>query len=206
MINRSNIDITLEKDVLKMNLEIQSFFKKRILVYMEKISDNAINSFNSSSGNIAYDYLKRVKDLLSKADENIECINSLIDKLNSYSTEFNDSDLDFFVTSYNEIYESCMHIVTKNSLDIQNLLNELLDYIRFDFSSFSRADLINNLSNIFVSKQPKNIISDSNSLDCNDEISVKAESIVDEKNKKNDVQTIENQIFKENDINTTEST
>lgn len=28
MINRSNIDITLEKDILKMNLKIQSFFKK----------------------------------------------------------------------------------------------------------------------------------------------------------------------------------
>ena len=57
MINRNNINITLEKNILKTQLEIQSFFKKSILVYMDKISDNAIVSFNSSSSNIAYTYL-----------------------------------------------------------------------------------------------------------------------------------------------------
>ena len=147
MINRCNINIAIEKDVLKMNLKIQSFFKRNILVYMEKISDDAINSFNSSSGTIAYTYLKRVQDLLSKADENIECINNLINNLNRYSAEFTDNDLDSFVTSYNEDYVRCMQIVTQNSLDIQNLLNELFDYIKFDFSFFNNVDLLNNLPN-----------------------------------------------------------
>ena len=147
MINRCNINIVLEKDVLKMNLKVQSFFKRSILVYMEKISDNAINSFNSSSGNIAYEYLKRVQDLLSKADESIEYINNLINDLNGYSAEFTDNDLDFFVTSYNENYVKCMQIVTQNSLDIQNLLNELFNYINFDFSFFNNVDLLNNLPN-----------------------------------------------------------
>ena len=130
-----------------MNLKVQSFFKRSILVYMEKISDNAINSFNSSSGNIAYEYLKRVQDLLSKADESIEYINNLINDLNGYSAEFTDNDLDFFVTSYNENYVKCMQIVTQNSLDIQNLLNELFNYINFDFSFFNNVDLLNNLPN-----------------------------------------------------------
>lgn len=57
MISKNNIDISFEKYMLDMNLEIQSYFKKNILIYMEKIADNAIFSFNSSCGNIAYTYM-----------------------------------------------------------------------------------------------------------------------------------------------------
>lgn len=145
MINENNINIEFEKDLLQTQQKIQTFFKKSILTYIEKISDNAINLFNSSPGNIAYNYLNKVKDQLSKIDENIENINKLQNELNQIPLgTYNSNDS---IKAYNENYIKYMKTITQNNLDIQGLLNKLSDYVKFDFSYLSRIDLLDDLSN-----------------------------------------------------------
>lgn len=186
MINKDDINIDFEKELLKMHLNIQTFFKKSILTYMEKISDNAINSFNSSPGNIAYSYLNKVKDQLSKADENIESINNLNNELNNYSTEFNEHDLNTFLTSYNENYEKYMKIVAQNSLNMQVLLNELLNYIKFDFTLFNKTDLLNNLSSTPTIENSENkIVNQNNSDIINEDFFVQSNIIPNQQTKEN---------------------
>lgn len=129
----SNIDLQKEKKLLKMNIEIQRTQKKTILKYIDEIADNALNTFKDSRYDFIYNYLLKVQSSIEKSDKNISMFNTLLDKLNSFSNE----DENNFITSYNEDYITYHEKILDNTLEIQKILADLLEYIKFDFSSLN---------------------------------------------------------------------
>lgn len=129
----SNIDLQKEKKLLKMNIEIQRTQKKTILKYIDEIADNALNTFKDSTYDFIYNYLLKVQSSIEKSDKNISMLNTLLDKLNSFSNE----DENNFMTSYNEDYITYHEKILDNTLEIQKILADLLEYIKFDFSSLN---------------------------------------------------------------------
>lgn len=129
----SNIDLQKEKKLLKMNIEIQRTQKKTILKYIDEIADNALNTFKDSTYDFIYNYLLKVQSSIEKSDKNISMFNTLLDKLNSFSNE----DENNFMISYNEDYITYHEKILDNTLEIQKILADLLEYIKFDFSSLN---------------------------------------------------------------------
>lgn len=133
MINTCSMNIDFEKETLDMHLSLQDGFKKNLLKYMDKLADSALELFKSSVGNTAYDYLNNVKVLLQKADDSIKKLSDLKRKLNNYRSNFTDAELNRFIASYNKDYSSDIRVVLQNNIEIQNMLNELSDYVSFLF-------------------------------------------------------------------------
>lgn len=129
----SNIYLQKEKKLLKMNIEIQRAQKKTILKYIDEIADNALNTFKDSTYDFIYNYLLKVQSSIEKSDENISMLNVLLNKLDSFSSE----DENNFITSYNEDYITYHEKILDNTLEIQKILADLLEYIKFDFSSLN---------------------------------------------------------------------
>lgn len=123
-----------EKELLDKFLKKQNISKKSILSYIDKIATVAISTFNSTKGEISYQYLTDIKTCLTKVDTNINKLEELIKQTQETNVD---------ILNYRENYTNVMNEVLQNDYDIEETFYKLIEYSKLDFSTLSINDIKN---------------------------------------------------------------
>ena len=118
--------IEKEKQLINSTIENQGTLKSILLEYMQKLADSTDN-LNSEHADIILNILNDFKNSLELFRTNINLLNNLLKSLDNISNLEN-------INTFNTTFFEINHTVSKNTLQIENVLHSTLPYYKFTFS------------------------------------------------------------------------
>lgn len=139
-----------KKELLDLNIKIQTNMKEIILNYIQNFVDFS-NPANVDSATCILNFLENLKSSLNLCNENItdlkNCVNDF-DNITS-SIKKNDSDLDNILKTFNSKYYKFSKSIVQNTLQIQNCINSISKISNLTFAIFqSNSEHYTNESNV----------------------------------------------------------